>query len=246
MYLILCSAMDASAQWAASGLAGLLPGPLELVLTETLAEGATWEHRVEGDATHLKATLADGRVLCGSRIKGVVNRLMAPTPARTRWPNEAEQVYVQGEVHAFYLSWLQGLPCVMINRPSPTCLGGRFFRVSEWLYRAAKAGLKIAPYRQTNDDGGDGYSLPVPDGAVLQSVVVAGSCVFPAWMPATVKAGCVQLAKDTGLDLMGADLYLDESGEWCFAGANSSPDLISGGTPLLEQIAAMLQRGGGR
>jgi hypothetical protein len=62
-------------------------------------------------------------------------------------------------------------------------------------------------------------------------------------MPARVRAGCVQLAQDTGLELMGADLYLDESGEWCFAGANSSPDLISGGTPLLDQIAAMLQRG---
>ena len=246
MYLILCSAMDASAQWAARGLGDLLPGPLELVLAETLAEGATWEHRVEEDATHLKVTLADGRVLCGSRSKGVVNRLMAPTPARTQWPSETEQAYVHGEIHAFYLSWLHGLPCVMINRPSPTCLDGRFFRVSEWLYRATKTGLKIAPYRQTDDDGGDGYSLPVPEGAVRHSVVVAGSCVFPAWMPATVKAGCVQLAKDTGLELMGADLYMDEGGEWCFAGASSSPDLMAGGTPLLDQIAAMLQRGGGR
>jgi hypothetical protein len=39
---------------------------------------------------------------------------------------------------------------------------------------------------------------------------------------------------------------MDEGGEWCFAGASSSPDLMAGGTPLLDQIAAMLQRGGGR
>jgi hypothetical protein len=242
--MMLCSAMDTSAQWAASGLAGLLPGPLELVLEETLAEGAQWEHRVDSDATHLKVTLADGRVLCGSKIKGVVNRLAGPPPIRVRWPNETEQAYVQGEMHALYLSWLHGLSCVMINRPSPSCLGGRYLRTSEWLCMAAKAGLKTAPFLQTDADTHvEMYALPMPDGAVRQSVIVAGDCVLPAWMPVNVKAGCAQLAQEAGVGLMGAELYLDESGEWRFAGATSAPDLRAGGLPLLECMAKMLQMG---
>jgi hypothetical protein len=244
MYVMLCSTMDTSAQWAASGLARLLPSPLEVVLAETLAEGAQWEHRVDSDATHLKITLADGRVLCGSRIKGVVNRLSGPPQMRVRWPNETEQAYVQAEMHALYLSGLNGLPCVVINRPSPSCLYGRFLRTSEWLCMAAKAGLKTAPYMQTDDDSeAEMYASPIPDGAIRQSVIVAGDCVFPAWMSAKVKADCVQLAREAGLGLMGAELYLDGSGEWRFAGASSAPDLMAGGAPLLECMAKMLQMG---
>jgi hypothetical protein len=246
MYMMLCSTTDTSAQWAASGLAGLLPGPLEVVLAETLADGATWEHRVSSDAVHLKVALADGRVICGSKIKGVVNRLMVPPQARVRWPSEVEQGYVHGEVHAFHLSWLHGLPCVMLNRPSPSCMGGRYFRASEWMYRASMAGLKTVSYLQSDDDGGDGYSLSVPEGVVRQSVIVAGECVFPAWLPAQVKTACVQLARDTEMELMGVELYLDEIGEWCFAGGNSNPDLVAGGMPLLECLAAMLQKGDAR
>jgi hypothetical protein len=243
MYVMLCSAMDTSALWAASGLAGLLPGPLELVLSETLAEGAQWEHRVGNDGTHVKMTLADGRMLCGSKMKGVVNRLMMPPMSKVRWPSETEQAYVQGEMHALYLSWLNGLPCVMLNRPSTSCLSGRFFMASEWLHRAAKAGLKTAPLYQTDDDGRDGYAFSVPESAVRQSVIVAGDCVFPVRVPNAVRAGCVRLAEDTSMAIMGAEFYIDGNGEWCFAGGIASPDLRAGGMPLLECLAAMLQEG---
>jgi hypothetical protein len=88
------------------------------------------------------------------------------------------------------------------------------------------------------------YAPPVPHGAVRHNLVVAGGCAFPEWMPEDVKASCARLAQEADMDVLGAKLYLDETGEWCFAGATATPFLMLGGTALLERMATMLQQGG--
>ncbi len=243
MYIVLCSAMDTSAQWAARGLHSLLPYPVELVFAESLALGVHWEHRLQRDGTTLTITLSDGRVLNSSQIKGVLNRLVAPSPGTGKWVSETENEYVRSEMFAFYLSWLNGLPGIMINRPTPTCLTGRFLRQSQWLYKAAHAGLKTAPYRVTETDvPQEMYALPMPQGAMRQSLIVAGDAIFPDCVPASVKAGCVLLTREAGMELLGAELYLGENGEWCFCGATVTPDLRLGGLPLVTRMAAMLTK----
>lgn len=86
MWLVFCSSSDPSGLWIYQGLKQLGVAPLELVLAEWLAYGAQWEHRLDATGTHLKIGLPDGRALCSSRIRGAINRLLAPLPRRRSGP----------------------------------------------------------------------------------------------------------------------------------------------------------------
>src|SRR3984885_3725790 len=152
MWLVLCSSSDPSGLWAYQGLKQLGVAPLELVLAEWLAYGARWEHRLDPTSTHLKIILPDGRALCSSRIRGAINRLLAPPVAQTQRAVESDKEYAQPELQAFYLSWLNGLPGVVINRPTAVGLCGSWYHPSEWAYRASRAGLPVPTYRQTGHD----------------------------------------------------------------------------------------------
>ena len=244
MYLVLCSASDPSGLWVYEGLRHLGVAPLELVLSEQLAQqGTRWEHRLDRRGTHIKIALPDGRVLCGSRIRGTINRVTGASPAIAQQAAESDREYAQAELHAFYLSWLNSLPGVVINRPSPVGLCGAWYHASEWALRAGRAGLAIRPYRQSAQDAPDKFYAPqVPQGTVTQSFIALGDQVFGGEayglkLPETVRQACTRLAVECKAHVLGIELFLDGDGAWTFAGASASPDLRVGGLPLLRQMA---------
>jgi len=240
MWLVLCSSTDVSALWAYQGLCQLGFGPLELVLAEGLNHAIRWEHRLDARGIHLKLTLADGRVIDVSQVRGAVNRVLFPAPL-TRWAASADYDYIQAELHAFYLSWLKSLPGVVLNRPTATGLCGAWLHASEWAFRAGRAGLPMRPYRQGAQERPEpGDRRPLAE-APSRRVIVFDDQVFGAPVPADVVRGCKKLARAVDTAILGIDFRVDACGQWQFCDATPCPDLCVGGLPLLQSLARVLQ-----
>jgi len=244
MYLVLCSASDFSGLWVCDGLRQLGIAPLELVLAESLACASLWEHRLQGSRTHLKITLPDGRTVCSSRIRGVINRLLAPAPGAAYRAAESDREYAQAELHAFYLSWLKGLPGRVVNPPTAVGLSGSWYHASEWVSRASRAGLTVRPYRQSSHDAPEDSFRPLaPEGAARLSLITFGGQLFGGSVSAAIGCACARLAREAQAELLGVELYREGAGAWIFAGATPQPDLSIGGTPLLQCLARELTQG---
>jgi hypothetical protein len=244
MWLVLCSSSDTSGLWVYEGLRQLGVGPIELVLSESLAFGRRWEHRLESSATQFRVTLPDGRVLCSSRIRGAINRLLAPAPGIEQQAAISDREYAQAELQAFYLSWLQGLPGVVINRPGAVGLCGPWYHTSEWVCRASRAGLKAPVYRQTATDIAEGgYASLTPDGATTINVIAFRGQVYGGRVAEPVARACTRLAQEARTELLGIELRASQNGEWTFAGATPCPNLEVGGMPLLRSLAQALTQG---
>jgi len=244
MWLVLCSSADASALWAYQGLKQLGLAPLELVTAEDLACAHRWEHRLSGVRTELSITLADGRVIDGSRIRGVLNRMNAPSEATSQRAVASDRAYAQSETLAFYLSWLHGLPGVVINRPTPFGLSGAWLHPSEWTIRACRAGLRAPVYRQSaRDVQSQNCRSSFPQKPAAKSLIALRGEVFGGVVPGSIAQASGRLAADTGAEMLGVDLNLDNKGQWSFANATPSPDLRTGGMPLLHRLAQILAQG---
>jgi len=247
MWTVLCTSHDHAAFWAWNGLRSRGLNPLELVTAECLAFSSAWEHRVGSDGAHVKIALQDGRVLCSSRIRGVLNRLSAPAADLIAHSTPGDREYANSELQAFYLSWLNSLSGVVINRPSPMGLSGGWRHMSEWAIRAVRAGLHTAPYRQSARDAADRGYLPLtPDTVRPVSVIVLRDRVFGAVLPEPIRAGCIRMARAENVELFGIDLYQAADGEWMFGYATPTPNLPIGGEPLLDYMAELFQTGGAK
>jgi hypothetical protein len=243
MWVVLCHTSDLPALWAFQGLTARGLSPLELVSAEALASSLQWVHRVGTKATSLTVRLADGREFSDETLQGVLNRLVTAPTHLWQTANEADREYVVQELTAFYLSWLYGLPCPVINRPSPVGLGGQWRDESEWVYLAGQAGLTTRPYRR------NAASFVEKDNDFLQKAIPATrpKTVFTlaqnmvgATAPPDVIAGCLRLASLAETELLGIDFIESPESEWTFAGANPQPDLSLGGPALLDALARAL------
>jgi hypothetical protein len=244
MWLVLCSSADASALWAYQSLKQKGLAPLELVTAESLACASRWEHRLNSTSTQIRITLANGLVIDGSRIRGVLNRLHAPSEYATQHAVASDRDYAQAELLAFYLSWLHALPGVVVNRPTPIGLCGPWFHSSEWAIRACRAGLRAPVYRQSARDDHRQRSRSAPaENAVMQSVIALRGEVFGGEVPGDVAKACGKLAAEAETEMLGIDLSLDSNGQWQFASAAPSPDLRLGGPRLVQRLAQILLQG---
>jgi hypothetical protein len=172
--------------------------------------------------------------------------LSAPSHDLIAYATPADREYANCETQAFYLSWLNSLSGVVINRPSPLGLSGGWRHASEWAIRAARAGLRVAPYRQSARDAvARGYFPLTPEGTVPASVIVLRDRVFGVVMPDAINAACIRMARAEKMELFGVDLYQDAAGDWMFGHASPAPNLMIGGEPLLDYMAEILRTGEG-
>jgi hypothetical protein len=215
-----------------------------LVFSEHLAFARLWEHRVGAGSATVKIVLPDGRTICSSRVRGALNRLLAPPLNLVEIGAPSDRDYATGEMTAFYLSWLYGLPGAVINRPTPQGLCGAWRHSSEWVWLAERAGFPASPYRQTGRDTIDrGFRSLVPANEQVTKLVVLQSKVFGSTLPDEVAAACRKLAQSAGAEMLGIDVYRCTDSQWTFAGATPSPDFTIGGLPLLEHMAQILRNG---
>jgi hypothetical protein len=75
VFLVLCTAGDAAALWAAQGLQARRLAPLHVLTPELLVWSRTWEHRLGSSDPRVAIALRDGRTIDGTAVRGVLNRL---------------------------------------------------------------------------------------------------------------------------------------------------------------------------
>jgi hypothetical protein len=168
--------------------------------------------------------ILDGREVKQSEIRGVVTRL--------QWVWEGELVdivsddraYVASEMSAFLLSWLSGLTCPVLNRPTASCLTGPAWGLQQWTTAAFKAGMRIQPVRRR-------ASLAAPSEEPQESgpvtIIVAGErCLGEADKTLSIQAR--RLADVVNVDLLSVQFSGPEA-DACFVRATACPDIDTSG-----------------
>lgn len=121
--------------------------PLEpVVVSPEHLSVARWSHRIgrRGDA-HTTLTLADGRVIAGSDIACLLNRIDYLPVARFDRASERDRDYAAMEFQALVASWLGGLGDRVVNRPTATGADAGPTSTRQWLAVAARRGMPTAP-----------------------------------------------------------------------------------------------------
>lgn len=241
MFLVLCTAGDAAALWAAQGLQARRLTPLHVLTPELLVWSRTWEHRLGSGDARVALALHDGRTIDGAAVGGVLNRLTHLEGHLFPLARTADRNYALQEMTALFMSWLAALPGVVLNRAVPQGLCGSWRHPSEWAILAARAGLATRPYHQNGralvpvgaqeTDGRETSTVFVVDGHVVGDV------------PSRVKSQCRRLSQLSATPLLGITLAAGADGRPTFAHATPQPDLRVGGDALLDALASALAGG---
>jgi hypothetical protein len=224
MLLVIAHRSDAAAQalvtrWAAVDAARLTADDLSR---------PGWRYRL-GTVAHWRAVLA-GHSVATSEISGVLTRLPAIAEQELRGIAPEERSYVAAEMTAFLRAWLSALPCPVLNRPSPTCLGGPGWRPERWTLAAASLGLPTTAVRRRAvppvsgrlaADEGSPASGP-PDPPSVPVTVVGERCL--GTVDEALAEQAQLLARAAGADLLVVRFSGAEAGSR-FVGADLWPDI---------------------
>jgi hypothetical protein len=215
MLVILASRQDAVAQslaarWSAEDVALVTPEGLS-------ARG--WGHYPGSPESSFSAL--KGRKVGESDITGVLSRMWGVGEFDLPHIVPEDRSYVGMEMTAFITSWLYGLPCPVLNRPTPTCLTGLNWREEEWTQRAARLGIPVRAVRRRVALGAEPEPPPAA-GASCVVTVVGQACVGTA--DETLKAHARALAAAAGTELL--DVRFDGAGPGAvFLGVGLWPDV---------------------
>jgi len=150
----------------------------------------------------------EGQVIATSAITAVVTRMPAVSEAELGHVHEEDRGYAAAEIQAFLLAWLSSLVCPVLNRPSPSNLGGPWWSLAQWVQRARRLDVAARPvtYRAVFETDGspgnsrvDGSSIPVD--VVGHRAFLAGGRE-PADSEAALARAAVSLARDAGVELL--------------------------------------------
>jgi len=149
VWLLLCTSDDYPALWAANRLSARGLGPLVVLTPELLHYSFRWQHRLgNDDPPSVEFTLADGRLIRSSGVRGVLNRIPAlPPHLFLHLPGE-DRSYALQEWTALHTSWLAALQAPVLNLPVMQGFCGAWRHASEWTWLAARAGLDVLPFEQ--------------------------------------------------------------------------------------------------
>jgi hypothetical protein len=224
VWLLLCETTDDAALWAAGELQERGLRPFEVLTSADLGPGRRWSHRVASGSVVAEVSVTADRLISSEQVRGVLNRLRAP-PAG--WVSESvsadDRDYARQELWAFFASWLAAFDGPVLNRPTPHGLSGRVRDPLEWSVLAARSGLDTAPVALDTSGPQDRVDLPTTGPSRI--VLVVGSRVVGADVPAPVAENCGRLARLAGAGLLGVSFCRDGDRPWVFCQADLLPDL---------------------
>jgi hypothetical protein len=102
---------------------------------------AGWRHYL--NASVESKAVVGGQGLTTAKITGVLIRLPYLPEQELLQIVPEDRAYVATEMNAFLVSWLSGLQCPVLNRPTPTYLLGPNWRQQQWVYAAAQIGIPV-------------------------------------------------------------------------------------------------------
>lgn len=161
-------------------------------------------------------------------IAGVLVRLPCVYSHELLHITPADRDYVAAEMTAFLLSWLSTLACPVLNYPTPTCLGGPYWRPEQWTYAAACAGIPVTSTRRQVYLSASLTSVASemvqfdPAASNLCVTVIGDRCVGNA--DGTLRRYARHLAEAAGVGLLTVR-FIDDSLGLRFADANPWPTL---------------------
>ncbi|HEX6186423.1 MAG TPA: hypothetical protein VFZ44_21205 [Pyrinomonadaceae bacterium] len=216
MLVILASRYDGVAQnlaarWSDEDVALLTPEGLSV---------SGWRHYP--GAPESSASALNGREVGERDITGVLSRLWGVGEFDLPHIVPEDRAYVGMEMSAFITSWLYGLPCPVLNRPTPAYPTGLNWREEEWTHRAARLGIPVRAVRRRL--ALDAEPEPPPSSAETKTTVtvVGRRCLGAAHE--SLKDHALRLAAATGTDLM--DVYFSgEGADAVFLGVGLWPDV---------------------
>jgi hypothetical protein len=215
MLVILASRHDAVAQnlaarWSGEDVALLTPEGLSV---------SGWRHYP--GTPEASASTLDGREVGEGDITGVLSRLWGVGEFDLPHIVPEDRAYVGMEMSAFITSWLYGLPCPVLNRPTPACPTGLNWREEEWTHRAARLGIPVRPVQRRL--ALDAEPETPSNAETKTAVTVVGRRRLGA-AHESLKAHALKLAAASGTDLM--DVYFSgEGADAFFLGVGLWPDV---------------------
>jgi hypothetical protein len=140
-YAVLAHRGDTDAELLARELALRDPGSF-VAWEDELFLGSHFTHRLGEDGVGTEILCAGGHRLDSSVLRGLACRLSRAMPPQFANAPRADRDYAAMESQALLLSWLQSLPCPVVNPASPRSLNGPALGLLEWLPLAAASGLR--------------------------------------------------------------------------------------------------------
>ncbi|MFT5701125.1 MAG: hypothetical protein ACI8ZB_004014 [Desulforhopalus sp.] len=235
MILVICEPEDTCGLWLVTEISKR-GCAVEHVLPDELVVGARFSVRVANQHDIVSADLADGRRIDGSTLVGVINRMHDFPSPMYNGTSDRDTVYASEEVRAAVVAWFAGLPCPVLNTPTPYSAIGLMVHESLWRQRANMLGLRVA-------------TLKVEQEAFTSqpknySVVVVGETVLTAEekpVPLSMSEASIALSHSMGLRLVELEFNIKTSGEWEFLRACLTPDLTSLGPTVLDALLRELE-----
>jgi hypothetical protein len=178
-----------------------------------------WRHY--SAAAGASVAVIAGRPVPVEDITGVVTCLPSVSEFELLHIVPADRAYVAAEMTAFLLSWLSSLSCPVVNRPSPVCLTGPYWRPEQWAHAASRAGMRVQPVHRRVAVSPEA-TFALAEGITV--TVVGERCLGQA--SPSVMNGARCLAKVANADVL--TVRLSDTGPGAtFLGADPCPDLSS-------------------
>lgn len=215
MLVIVASRHDKAAEalaahWAADDVSLLTSEDLSVV---------GWRHYL-GASSDCTAVVG-GQAIALAKISGVLNRLPYISQPELLQIAPEDRAYTAAEMNAFLISWLSGLQCPVLNRPTPTYLLGPAWRPEQWVYAASQLGIPVRPVRRQSSLSANIQPL-VPENPVTVTVV-GNRCLgevdevlahHAKRLADTAKVDLLRVhlsSREASAEFLGADLWADIS-----------------------------------
>ena len=176
-------------------------------------------------ALHRSTPVLGGRAVAQEEIHGVLTRLPCVWEQDLGHIVPADRSYVAAEMTAFFLCWLSELPCPVLNRPTPGCLAGPFWRQEQWVFAAAREGMRVRPIQRQIRRATP--SIPPHQESSATMVTVVGDRCFGDG-DETLQSHARRLAAVANVDLLGVQFSGPEA-EAAFIGATLWPEVTATG-----------------
>ncbi|MBV8176771.1 MAG: hypothetical protein JO151_19720 [Verrucomicrobia bacterium] len=215
MIIIVANRWDKTPRSVASDWA---PCPVAVLTPQDLSVGG-WRQRLSG--SDRGTVVAEGQLVPEAEISSVLTLLPCVFEAELVEIAPQDRRYVAAEMTAFLLFWLSRLNCTVLNRPTPTCLSGPYWRREKWVHAAAQAGISVQPARRH----------AVPPGFSAEEETLLGSAIVTVIgervigeVDSTLCGQARCLAALAGVELLSVRFSSPERGGR-FVSADTFPDL---------------------
>jgi hypothetical protein len=172
-----------------------------------------------GDVSPSAPTLVAGAETApASDVNAALVRIPCVSAADVSYVEPADRGYCAAEMTAFLAWWLSGLPCAVINRPTPASLSGTDWAEPTWAIMAAELGIacSLVCWRSA----GQGRQ-PVDERAQRPVPVTAVGNRYAGTATASLGSAAVKLARAAGVEALtvwfdrdDADAHFVEARPW--------------------------------